>query len=254
MPDRLNILQITTHDSGRHFGCYGHRSVQTPVIDRVAADGVQFTNCFCTAPISSASRCSQLTGLYPQTHGLLDLTGFGWQLNDDVLHASQIFKAAGYRTLLFGVQHEAADPTRLGFDVAKPDPNNAEAVAESVTAFLRNDTRGQPPFYAQIGFFETHTPFDHGSTAPDTERGVELFDLQADPAEFNNLADRPKYTDVQHNLDTMLWKWLESVDDPLLKGPVKTPTYTAAMRDYDAWRSGHATAEPAGPCDASQRA
>ena len=44
-----NILIISTHDSGRHFSCYGAPTVNTPAIDQLAADGVQFsTNCTCT--------------------------------------------------------------------------------------------------------------------------------------------------------------------------------------------------------------
>lgn len=417
MPDRPNILQITTHDSGRHFGCYGHPTLQTPAIDRLAADGVQFTNCFCTVPICSASRASQLTGLYPQSNGLLDLTGFGWRMKDDVRHAGQIFKAAGYRTLLFGIQHEDNDPARLGIEIAKPSPAHAAGVAETVSAFLQNEARAAQPFYAQVGFFETHTPFDFVGTAPDTENGVEippylantdssrqsmagyqgavrtadtavgaildalrrsgledntlvvvttdhgiemprakwhlydpgieialimrfpraglrggrkcdllmsnvdylptvlsltgvetaspmdgrsfagasapvrdavfglyhktatrcvrtdryklirhfdnstdyctlpvrsedvmqrrvipqveLFDLKADPNEFENLADRPDHQEVQRRLDTQLWNWMESVHDPLLAGPVSTPSYLAAIADYKAWRSQH---------------
>ena len=61
---------------------------------------------------------------------------------------------------------------------------------------------------------------------------TELFDLGADPNEFSNLADRPGYADAQDHLDTLLWEWMESVDDPLLRGPVSTPSYEAAARDY----------------------
>jgi arylsulfatase A-like enzyme len=184
MPGRLNILQITTHDSGRHFGCYGQPTVQTPAIDQLAAEGVLFTNYFCTVPICSASRSSQLTGLYPQTHGLLDLVGFGWRLNADVRHASQLLRSAGYRTMLWGVQHEVPgrDLDRLAFDLAQPVPNAAPDVADRVTAFLRQDAKSLQPFYAQIGLVETHTPFDRGGTEPDTEKGVQIPPYLADTA------------------------------------------------------------------------
>ncbi len=427
MPEKPNIVQITTHDSGRHFGCYGYSTLHTPVIDRLAADGIQFTNYFCAAPICSASRCSQLTGLYPQSHGLLDLTGFGWRMRDDVLHASQLFTSAGYCTALFGVQHEVDDLGRLDFDLARPHPSDAEGVSAEVATFLQNEARGQQPFYAQIGFFETHTPFLRGNTVPDTGRGVEippyladtpssreamagyqgairkadtavgvilnalrenglegnslvvlttdhgiemprakwhlydpgiaiglimrgpsigltggkkydlllsnvdylptvlnlagleipnhmqgltaaaqlrsdtpssvrdavfglyhktqtryvrtdrfklirhfdnasdfhklpvrieealnrrvikrieLFDLKNDPNEFNNMADRPEYADTQLNLDSLLWHWMESVNDPLLGGPVRSPSYDAAMADYVAWKRGAGNAAP----------
>jgi hypothetical protein len=64
---------------------------------------------------------------------------------------------------------------------------------------------------------------------------VELFDLETDPNEFSNLAGHPEHAATQRELETMLWKWMESVDDPLLLGPVRTPSYDAAMREYRAW-------------------
>ena len=41
-----NIIIITTHDTGRHFGCYGVDTVHTPAIDAIADDGFRFTNYF----------------------------------------------------------------------------------------------------------------------------------------------------------------------------------------------------------------
>jgi len=88
MAGKVNILQITTHDSGRHFGCYGHRTLHTPQIDALAADGVQLDNYFAVAPICCASRASMLTGRYPQSHGLMDLCfpPFDWALREDERH------------------------------------------------------------------------------------------------------------------------------------------------------------------------
>ncbi|MCD6469364.1 sulfatase-like hydrolase/transferase, partial [Candidatus Bathyarchaeota archaeon] len=60
----VNVVMIITHDTGRQVGCYG-RSVNTPNIDKMAKDGVLFTNFFCTAPQCSPSRASILTGKYP---------------------------------------------------------------------------------------------------------------------------------------------------------------------------------------------
>jgi arylsulfatase A-like enzyme len=68
---------------------------------------------------------------------------------------------------------------------------------------------------------------------------VELFDLEADPNEFNNLVLKSEYNDIKNQLDDMLWKWMESVDDPLLKGPVSTPSYEAEIQDYVKWKNGN---------------
>ncbi|HQE62893.1 MAG TPA: hypothetical protein PLV10_11515, partial [Candidatus Latescibacteria bacterium] len=65
---------------------------------------------------------------------------------------------------------------------------------------------------------------------------VELYDLEADPNQFENVASKPEYADIKVRLDTMLWEWMESVNDPLLKGPVRSPSYESAMADYGAWK------------------
>lgn len=67
---------------------------------------------------------------------------------------------------------------------------------------------------------------------------VELYDLDADPDEFQNREDDPEYAAVREELDRMLWAWMEDVKDPLLEGPVRTPSYEESLRDYAKWKSG----------------
>lgn len=196
MKTRPNILMINTHDSGRHFGCYGVPSVHTPAIDRLAAGGVRFTRMFATSSICSPSRGSLLTGRYPQSNGLIGLAGpgWGWELNDPKQHLSHVLRDAGYATALFGVQHETADPTTLGFDLWHPgrterdegDEGAAEGnaslhrsavetapqTARAVADFLAGGKAGSGPFYAQVGFFETHTPYLWGGCEPDDSKGT----------------------------------------------------------------------------------
>lgn len=415
-----NILQITTHDSGRHFGCYGNRTLHTPNIDALAASGVKLCNYFAAVPICCASRATMLTGRYPQSHGLMDLcfAPFNWALNDDEQHISHILHGAGYRTILVGVQHEVANPARLAFDDIRARNAPCDIVAREAADFLTNRAPKDKPFYAQVGFFETHTPFGFGGVEPDESRGVEvppylvdddtarramarfqgavrkvdeavgvimdalrrsgaedrtltvfttdhgiemprakwclydpgiaiglimrypaggvtggkehnlllsnvdylptvlesagldihervqgrsfasvlnrespapvrnavfamyhknqtrcvrtsrfklirhfeaatdyhslpvrcedilmkrgikqveLFDLENDPNEFDNVADQPEYAEAQGELNGMLWEWMESVNDPLLDGPPSSPSYEAAMRDFRSW-------------------
>jgi len=52
---------------------------------------------------------------------------------------------------------------------------------------------------------------------------VELYDLEADPDEMNNLVGNPEYAEVEKELDAMLTKWLEDTEDPILKGPISAP-------------------------------
>ncbi len=57
---------------------------------------------------------------------------------------------------------------------------------------------------------------------------VELYDLQADPLERNNLASEAAFGEVERELEERLWRWMEETNDPLLHGPVASPTYRRA--------------------------
>ena len=58
---------------------------------------------------------------------------------------------------------------------------------------------------------------------------VELYDLDQDRWEQHNLADDPDYADIQSDLRRRLLAWMQSTDDPLLRGPVPSPYYTTAL-------------------------
>ena len=61
---------------------------------------------------------------------------------------------------------------------------------------------------------------------------VQLFDLENDPHEFNDVAQDPAYAEIYEDLSNRLWDWLEQVKDPILKGPLPTPYYHEAMATY----------------------
>lgn len=175
MAKRPNIVVVTSHDTGRHLGCYGIRELNTPRIDGVAADGVRMSSYFAAVPICCASRASMMTGRYPQSHGLMDLCfpPFDWALHADERHLSHLLREAGYQTRLFGIQHEVQNVERLGFEVSPEGPMRpADVVSAEVAAFLRSRSPTDRPFYAQVGFFETHSPFNWGGAEPDESRGV----------------------------------------------------------------------------------
>jgi hypothetical protein len=62
---------------------------------------------------------------------------------------------------------------------------------------------------------------------------VELYDLEADPLERENLAGREDVREIEAELRERLWTWMRETDDPLLKGPISSPRYRLAMQPED---------------------
>ena len=68
-----NILIIMSDDQGPWaMGCAGNSEIHTPNLDRLADEGIRFTNFFCTSPVCSPARASFLTGRIPSQHGVHD--------------------------------------------------------------------------------------------------------------------------------------------------------------------------------------
>lgn len=170
-----NILLIITHDSGRHFGCYGESTMQTPAIDRLAAGGCRFDRFFSVNPICSPSRASLITGRYPQSHGLKTIVNKkkGIRMNADERPLAGVLSEAGFETALFGLQHESPESTTLGFKHLHDGfpRKSAVDVGREAGEFIRQT---KAPFYVQVGLHETHTPYDFGGATPDATKGVRI--------------------------------------------------------------------------------
>lgn len=178
---RANVVLFITHDSGRFVSPYGVPTVNTPHCQRLADEGVRFSNAFCTSPLCSPSRASITTGLYPHQNGVMGLTSEhfgGFDLKPDVKHASTLFAQAGYETVLCGFQHETGDCRNLGFHrfISGPGkgtngPQDSREHPRAIDSWLAERDQ-QKPFYLQIGCHETHLPWDARETPPDSSKGV----------------------------------------------------------------------------------
>src|SRR5215831_13736656 len=81
-----------------HVHCYGYEHVETPALDRLARDGIRFSQAFTPSPITNASHASILTGLVPSRHGVRD---FGMPLGPGAPTVAEVMKAHDYSTAAF---------------------------------------------------------------------------------------------------------------------------------------------------------
>jgi len=156
---RPNILLLHSHDLGRHLHCYGVSTVETPHLDRLAAEGVLFERAFCTAPQCSPSRASMFTGRYPHANGVMGLThaNFAWDLHPGEKHLGQLVKQAGYATACIGIMHETRSPAaRCGLDSHAAGPRAAQVADATIAKLAEFAKTPDKPFYIQAGTIEPH--------------------------------------------------------------------------------------------------
>lgn len=96
------LLLMTDQQRWDAMGCSGDW-LQTPNLDRIASEGVQFTNCVTTSPVCIPTRLSLATGLYPHNTGVWN--NMQHQMSAETPTWMQAVRDAGYRTSLFGKTH-----------------------------------------------------------------------------------------------------------------------------------------------------
>ena len=119
-PDRPNIIFIMADDLGYgDLGCYGQKRIRTPHLDRMAAEGMKFTQFYAGSTVCAPSRCVLMTGLHT---GHCFIRGNGKiNLRPDDVTVAEVLKGTGYTCALmgkWGLGHENSTglPTRQGFD------------------------------------------------------------------------------------------------------------------------------------------
>ena len=118
-----NVVLIYADDLGyADVGPYGARGIRTPNLDRLAVEGIRFTDFYVAQAVCSASRAALLTGCYPNRVGILGALGPGAKhgINANESTIAEILKQRGYATAIYGKWHLGHHPqflpTNHGFD------------------------------------------------------------------------------------------------------------------------------------------
>lgn len=207
MQKRLNIMLLQGEDVGRHLGCYGDNVASTPNLDRLASEGMRFTNAFSHAPVCAPSRGGMVTGRYAYSLGNHHMRS---KLADPPRTFTQELRDAGYYVNW---------NTKLDFNF---DPR--EGWRDEASAWYEQPAPGQP-FFVYENFFHTHesrmfpdTPGAFEDPPPEAEglKPHDPSDMEVPPY----LTDCPevrgqltKYYDAYSVTDAMVGRRLQWLED-----------------------------------------
>lgn len=156
-----NIVLIVADDHGIDaLGCYGNPVIKTPAMDALAADGVRFTNAFCTSASCSASRSTLLTGKfnhatghYGHEHAFHHFSTF-----DKEKSLTHYLEKGGYRTARVGKYHLAPEKVYHFQEVFSANRRNPVEMADVCTDFIKDNST---PFFL---YYCTSDPHRDGKT------------------------------------------------------------------------------------------
>ncbi len=159
-PGKPNILLITSEDNGPQLSCYGDRYVKTPRLDKLAAEGIRFTNAYVTQAGCSPSRSSIFTGVHPHQNGQIGLaTHFLRMYREDIPNIFRSFKSAGYRTGVIGKIHvnpESAFPLDYHEKLGGFSGRDIKKEAQEAETFIKQANK---PFMLMVNYKDAHSPF-----------------------------------------------------------------------------------------------
>ena len=104
-----NVLFIVCDDLNTHISPWGYEHIETPALERLAAESVRFRRAFCQYSVCGPSRASFLSGLYPESTGILNNSADIREERPGTITMPQFFKENGYWTAGVGEVFHNAD-------------------------------------------------------------------------------------------------------------------------------------------------
>jgi arylsulfatase A-like enzyme len=226
-----NILFILMDDMGwRDAGCYGSSYYETPNMDRLAREGLRFTDAYVDAPVCTPSRACIISGQRGPRHGIYVVSPepamkAEWQRyqnamaakpmipveNNKTLSASVVglptaLKSAGYVTGFTGKWHHQPDPTAIGFDHHllskrnKDDPKSINELTRLTIEFMREHR--EQPFFFYLAHHAPHIPVEA------REATIAKYRAKPTPADHH-----PEYAAMLEHADDGVGRLLTALDE-----------------------------------------
>jgi len=164
---RRNVLFIVSDDLNNFLGCYGDPRAKTPNLDKLAARGVRFDRAYCAFPLCGPSRNSMLTGLHPNSTGIVANAQIFRQTIPSQVSLPQAFRNAGYFAARIGKLYHYNVPKSIGTN-GHDDPGSWEMELNpagcdrleeepKIFSLLPNQFGGTLSWYASPKSDEHHT-------------------------------------------------------------------------------------------------
>jgi uncharacterized sulfatase len=235
LPAKPNIVFLLIDDMGwPDVACYGHPFHETPTIDRLAAQGVKFTDFYAATPVCSSTRSTIQSGQYAARVGITDFIPGHWRpfeklvvppienaLPPEIKTPGDALKAAGYATGYFGKWHLGPDATHgphtRGYDVTArtlgkdfragrktrdPGPKQIDLLTDQTLWFIeKNKDR---PFFVTLSHHAVHIRLEG------TPEAIEKYRNKPKPATGVN---HPIYAAMIENLDQSIGRILVKLDE-----------------------------------------
>ncbi len=148
------VIFISDDVSYNDLECYGSQNTSTPNLNELVNEGMQFTNCFLSTAMSSPTRHSLYTGLYPIRSGAYPNHTY---VKDDVKSYVQYFRDNGYRTALYGKEH--VSPRSVFCYDYLGDYKKGDMDFGAIKDYISTST---DPFFMVVASREAHGPYDCG--------------------------------------------------------------------------------------------
>ena len=215
-----NIIFIYSDDQRQDaVGANGNKMIITPALDKLANQGMRFTNANVVFALCSPSRAALLTGRYGSANGVLDLDS---DLNPNEKTVAQYLQKEGYLTGMSGKWHIGRKPLEAGFDFSvwfegngtyygrtihdegktiNPEMHCDEYCVNRSIDFLNEAAKSGKPFFL---FHNTQLPHMNGEllwdASQETKEKYKASDMPVAKNRFDDLEDKPEYLKTVRNL------------------------------------------------------
>ena len=163
--DRPNIIFFLADDLGwTDLGSYGTSFYESPNLDKLATQGIKFTQAYCAGSVCSPTRASIVTGQVPARNGC---TQFGDSIRGTEVCFAEVLSENGYETFFTGKWHIGGKtPEQAGFRNSveystkskdPEDPKSTRMITKSTLDFLNKQTV-EKPFMAYVNYHAVHLP------------------------------------------------------------------------------------------------